>query len=66
MTRHARRVLGRRISFYLVALGLLYLAGDAAMTRIVVPQYRATAERVRVKYEVGGEAVGLPAWARKP
>jgi hypothetical protein len=66
MTRQARRVLGRRISFYLVTLGLLYLAGDAAMTRVVVPRYERIAEKVRVKYEVGGEAVGLPAWARKP
>jgi hypothetical protein len=55
MTRHARR-----------ALGLLYLWADAAMTRVVVPRYEQIAEKVRVKYEVGGEAVGLPAWARKP
>jgi hypothetical protein len=67
MTRHARRVLGRRISFYILALGLLYLAADAAMTRVVVPRYERIAEKVRVKYEVGGEALGyLPAWARKP
>jgi predicted thioesterase len=66
MTRQARRILGRRVSFYIVALGLLYLAGDAAMTRLVVPRYEQIAEQVRVKYEVG-EALGyLPAWAKKP
>jgi len=31
-----------------------------------VPQYRATAEKVRVKYEIGYALGWLPAWARKP
>ena len=61
-----RRILGRRLAFYMAALGLMYLGWCSAWDALVVPQYRATAEKVRVKYEIGGEAVGLPAWARKP
>jgi len=66
MTRATRRILGRRLSFYMAALGLMYIGWCSAWDALVVPQYRATAEKVRVKYEIGYALGWLPAWARKP
>jgi hypothetical protein len=58
MTRATRRNLGRRLSFWMVALALGYVAWCSAWDGLIVPGYRAADRRAQVRCEALGERPG--------
>lgn len=63
MTTRTRRIVGRRISFYLAAFALGYVAWCHVWETRIVPGYEQAEYRARHRAVALGY---LPAYARKP